>query len=131
MIRSLISWTILALLSYFPAMSPPAPAGGRGYYVWACCGDQAVPNAKVLYCPSQAKQNANMTTNIIPKQPPGRSVPATDYAAGSVFATPTSFNRSQTENYKGYVLPRSLYDRDGYRGGRAAGATYEVTGRSS
>ena len=117
------------LLSYFPCyVTPGTGQVVEGYYgVGLLWRTKAVPNAKVFYCPSQAKQNANMTYEYYTQAAAWPSVPATDTAGRIRVCYTYFFQRSQTENYKGYVLPKVTYDRTVIEVG-APGATYEVTG---
>ena len=68
-------------LSYFPCYVTPGTGNVvEGYYglglLWRT---KAVPNAKVFYCPSQAKQNANMTYEYYTQVAPWPSVPVDGY----------------------------------------------------
>jgi prepilin-type N-terminal cleavage/methylation domain-containing protein len=126
----IISWDHdWPLLSYFPCYVTPGTANVvEGYYglglLWRT---KAVPNAKVFYCPSQAKQNANMTYEYYTQVAPWPSVPATDTAGRIRVCYTYFFQRLQTETFKGYVLPKVTYDRAVIEIG-APGATYEITG---
>ena len=126
----LISWDHdWPLLSYFPCYVTPGTAKVvEGYYglglLWHA---KAVPNAKVFYCPSQAKQNANLTYEYYTQVAPWPSVPATDSAGRIRVCYTYFFQRLQTQNFKGYTLPTVTYDRARLEVGQA-GATYEVTG---
>jgi prepilin-type N-terminal cleavage/methylation domain-containing protein/prepilin-type processing-associated H-X9-DG protein len=116
-------------LSYFPCYVTPGTATVvEGYYgVGQLWRTRAVPNAKVFYCPSQAKQNASMTYEYYTQVAPWPSVPTTDTAGRIRVCYTYFFQRLQTETYKGYVLPKVTYDR-----GRIeispSGSTYEITG---
>jgi prepilin-type processing-associated H-X9-DG protein len=116
-------------LSYFPCyVTPGTGIVVEGYYgVGLLWRTKAVPNAKVFYCPSQAKQNATMTYENYTQVAPWPSVPV-DQTAGRIRVCYTYFfQRQETENYKGYILPKVTYDRTVIEVGQA-GTTYEVTG---
>ena len=117
------------LLSYFPCyVTPGTGTVIEGYYgVGLLWRTKAVPNAKVFYCPSQAKQNENMTYEYYTQTAAWPSVPATDTSGRIRVCYTYFFQRSQTENYKGYILPKVTYDRTLIEVGQP-GRTYEVTG---
>jgi len=125
-----ISWdNDWPLLSYFPCYVTPGTGNVvEGYYgmglLWRT---KAVPHAKVFYCPSQAKQNANMTYEYYTQVAPWPSVPATDTAGRIRVCYTYFFQRQQTENYKNYILPKVTYDRNVIEIGQP-GTTYEITG---
>ncbi len=126
----LISWDHdWPLLSYFPCyVTPGTGKVVEGYYglglLWRT---KAVPNAKVFYCPSQAKQNVNMTYEYYVQVAPWPSVPASDTSGRIRVCYTYFFQRKVTETYKGYKLPKVTYDRRAIEVG-PPGATYEVTG---
>jgi len=115
------------LLSYFPCyVNPGTGTVVEGYYgVGLLWRTKAVPNAKVFYCPSQAKQNANMTHEYYVQAAPWPSVPATDTSGRIRVCYTYFFQRQETENYKGHILPKVTYDRSAIEIGQG---TYEVTG---
>ena len=116
-------------LSYFPCYVTPGTAKVvEGYYgVGLLWRTKAVPNAKVFYCPSQAKQNATMTYENYTRVAPWPSVPV-DQTAGRIRVCYTYFfQRQETENFKGYILPKVTYDRTVIEVGQP-NTTYEVTG---
>ncbi|HOX58434.1 MAG TPA: prepilin-type N-terminal cleavage/methylation domain-containing protein [Candidatus Paceibacterota bacterium] len=124
----LISWDHdWPLLSYFPCYVTPGTGKViQGYYglglLWRT---KAVPHAKVFYCPSQAKQNANMTYEYYTQVAAWPSVPATDSAGRIRVCYTYYFQRKETENFKGFILPKVTYDRARLEIGNG---TYEVTG---
>ncbi len=126
----LISWDHdWPLLSYFPCyVTPGTGKVVEGYYgVGLLWRTKAVPNAKVFYCPSQAKQNANMTYEYYVQAAPWPSVPVTDTAGRIRVCYTYYFQRLEMENFKGYSLPKVTYDRSGIEIGQV-GTTYQVTG---
>jgi len=105
----LISWDHdWPLLSYFPCYVTPGTANVvEGYYgVGLLWRTRAVPNAKVFYCPSQAKQNANMTYEYYTQVAPWPSVPATDTSGRIRMCYSYFFQLKETQNYSGYILPK-------------------------
>jgi prepilin-type N-terminal cleavage/methylation domain-containing protein len=86
---------------------------------------KAVPDAKVFYCPSQAKQNVNMTYDYYSQAAPWPSVPVTDSKDRVRVCYTYFFQRLATENYMGYILPKVTYDRTTFEIGSG---TYQVTG---
>jgi prepilin-type N-terminal cleavage/methylation domain-containing protein/prepilin-type processing-associated H-X9-DG protein len=125
----LISWDHdWPLLSYFPCyVTPGTGKVVEGYYglglLWRT---KAIPNAKVFYCPSQ-RQVENMRYEYYTQVAPWPSVPVPDTAGRIRVCYTYFFQRRQTENYKGYLLPKVTYDRAVIEIGQP-GATYEVTG---
>lgn len=117
------------LLTYFPCyVAPGSGTVVEGFYgVGLLWRSRAVADARVFYCPSQAKQNANMTYEYYIQVAPWPSVPATDTAGRIRVCYTYFFQRQQTENFKGFILPKVTYDRTVIEIGRP-GATYEVTG---
>ena len=67
---------------------------------------KAVPNAKVFYCPSQAKQNASMTYEYYTQVARWPSVPATDPSGRIRTCYTYFFQLKETESYGGYILPK-------------------------
>jgi prepilin-type N-terminal cleavage/methylation domain-containing protein/prepilin-type processing-associated H-X9-DG protein len=116
-------------LTYFPCyVTPGTSKVVEGYYgVGQLWHTKAVPNAKVFYCPSQAKQNSSMTYEYYTQAGPWPSVPATDTAGRIRVCYTYFFQRLQTETFKGYVLPKVTYDRGLIEVG-TPGTTYEITG---
>jgi len=95
--------------SYVPCLV--APGTGNvilGYFglglLWRT---KAVPHAKVFYCPSQAKQNANMTYEYYTQTARWPSVPATDASGRIRMCYSYFFQLKETENYGGYTLPKA------------------------
>jgi prepilin-type N-terminal cleavage/methylation domain-containing protein/prepilin-type processing-associated H-X9-DG protein len=94
--------------SYVPCLVTP----GTGKVVLGYFGlgllwrTKAVPNAKVFYCPSQAKQNANMTYEYYTQVDRWPSVPATDTSGRIRMCYSYFFQLKETENFSGYVLPK-------------------------
>jgi len=116
-------------LSYFPCFVEPGTANVKeGYYglgiLWRT---KAVPHPKVFYCPSQAKQNANMTYEYYTQVGPWPSVPLTETAGRIRVCYSYFFQRRETELFSRYVLPKVTYDRSVIEVGNP-GTTYEVTG---
>jgi prepilin-type N-terminal cleavage/methylation domain-containing protein/prepilin-type processing-associated H-X9-DG protein len=94
--------------SYVPCLVTPGTGNVElGYFglglLWRT---KAVSNAKVYYCPSQAKQNASMTYEYYTQVAAWPSVPATDASGRIRMCYSYFFQLKETEKYKGYVLPK-------------------------
>ncbi len=114
--------------TYFPCFVTPGTATVvEGFYglglLWRA---KAVPDAKVFYCPSQAKQNTTLTYDYYAEAGPWPSLPATDTKGRIRVCYTYFFQRLETENYKGYVLPKVTYDRGPIE--IPSGKTYQITG---
>ena len=94
--------------SYVPCLVTPGTGDVvLGYFglglLWRT---KAVPNAKVFYCPSQAKQNASMTYEYYTQVARWPSVPATDPSGRIRTCYTYFFQLKETESYGGYILPK-------------------------
>jgi prepilin-type N-terminal cleavage/methylation domain-containing protein/prepilin-type processing-associated H-X9-DG protein len=125
----IISWDHdWPLLTYFPCYVQPGTSRVvEGFYglglLWR---HNTVPNPKVFYCPSQ-RWAANMRYEYYTQVGPWPSVPATDTAGRIRVCYTYFFQRKETENFKGYILPKVTYDRGPIEIG-TPGATYEISG---
>jgi len=93
--------------SYMPCLVTPGTANVTlGYFglglLWRT---KAVSNAKVFYCPSQ-KQSAAMTYEYYTQVAPWPSLPATATSDRIRVCYTYFFQLKQTENYRGYILPK-------------------------
>ena len=94
--------------SYVPCLVNPGSGDVvLGYFglgpLWRT---KAVSNAKVFYCPSQAKQNVSMTYDYYTQVAPWPSAPITETSGRIRVCYTYFFQLKQTENYQGYVLPK-------------------------
>jgi prepilin-type N-terminal cleavage/methylation domain-containing protein/prepilin-type processing-associated H-X9-DG protein len=94
--------------SYVPCLVTP----GTGHVVLGYFGlgllwrTKAVSNAKVFYCPSQGKQNANMTYEYYTRVTRWPSAPATETSGRIRMCYSYFFQLKETQKYRGYILPK-------------------------
>jgi len=94
--------------SYVPCLVNPGTGDVvAGYFglgpLWRT---KAVPNPKVFYCPSQAKQNVSMTYEYYTQVAAWPSAPVTETSGRIRICYSYFFQLKETENYSGYILPK-------------------------